>query len=641
MMSPTALACLALLSATGAAAASTGFLLGGDYSEWLAPFAEQGATVGQAATDSAGAIYVLSSNQDLSVPPFFWVTEVTKLSADAKTILWKSNLGFGALQMAVDPGGGVYVIPLSLPGDASIYVAKLSADGTGLAWKTPIGGFLTPAFQALLAVDSQGRAYVAGAHDLADNEGGVVRLNASGTAVDYTAPVTGLPAAIAVDASGAAFVAVSNPNGGFLARLAPDGSAGFYSNTAPAEGTPAIAVDSSGSAALYTGSGFRAGVLQRFDSAGALTFSRTTAGHAAAALALDAAGNAYVAGSSPYLSPVSNSLATCGSALLSVFAPDGSVLQTTYIPGAANPALILMGPHSTIFVIAYAETAFVPTRVGPFPAAGVGSTFLWHLSPNPNAQTFPLTCLGNAASLDSTRPIAPGEIVTLFGNGLGPEIGVQIQASLLSPFPTQAANVEVTFDGTPAPLLWVQDGQINTVAPWSLTPGQSTQVCVSYNGAKTNCLAWPVAQTAPAVFTVDGAYAAAVNQDGTINSADNPAPLSSIVSVWATGLGPIAPPQADGTLVGFPLPGNLVLPVGVEAPTPFFEPCHPGVQTCPPPFIDFEVTYAGPAPYMIAGASQINFRVVNYALPSYQSGSISLTLPSTQSPGFQIYVAGQ
>ena len=49
----------------------------------------------------------------------------------------------------------------------------------------------------------------------------------------------------------------------------------------------------------------------------------------------------------------------------------------------------------------------------------------------------------------------------------------------------------------------MQDGQINLVAPWSLTPGQNTQVCVSYNNVNTNCLTWPVVQTTPAVFMVD------------------------------------------------------------------------------------------------------------------------------------------
>ena len=147
-------------------------------------------------------------------------------------------------------------------------------------------------------------------------------------------------------------------------------------------------------------------------------------------------------------------------------------------------------------------------------------------------------------------------MVSLFGNGLGPQQGIQTQATVQSPFPTQAGNVEVTFDGKPAPLIWVQDAQINAVAPWSLTPGQTTQVCVSYQNVKTNCLTVPVAQTSPGVFTIDGVHAAALNQDGTINSADHPAPVGSIISVLATGLGPIDPAQGDGTLVGFPLPTN-------------------------------------------------------------------------------------
>jgi hypothetical protein len=118
------------------------------------------------------------------------------------------------------------------------------------------------------------------------------------------------------------------------------------------------------------------------------------------------------------------------------------------------------------------------------------------------------------------------------------------------------------------------------------------------------------------VFTVDGVHALAVNQDGTVNSADNPAPVGSIVSVWATGLGPIAPAQADGTLVGLPLPNN-VLPVVVEALTPVFEPCNPGMGPLPcpiaPSYTGFDVAYAGPAPNSVAGVSQINFTVVVYA----------------------------
>jgi len=628
-----ALLCLALLSATGAMAASSGFLLGVDYSEWLTP------DVTQIATDGFGGLYVLS--QCATVAPFS--SCVTKLSADGKTILWQNNLGFlvdsasNLPGMAVDPKGGVYVIPEWQVGDTSYYVAKLNSGGTGLAWKTPVAMLPTA-----LAADSQGRAYVAGFISLNTWEGGIVRLNAIGSAVDYTAQIEGVPFAIAVDGTGAAFAAglTVGVAGGFLVRLAPDGSAGFQSATSIGTSQVAVAVDPNGAAAVYGG-----GALQRFDSTGAMTFSKTTL--AGGALALDSIGNAYVTGSiASYLYPVRNSLVQCGSALLSVYAPDGSLMQATYIPGAAGGApFIATGPNSTVFLAALADGTIAPTQTGPFPAGQIGTSFLWHLSPSANMQTLPLACVGNAASY-GTGPIAPGEIVTLMGNGLGPQQGVAPQATLESPYPIEAAGVEVTFDGTPAPLLWVQDSQINAVAPWSLTPGQNTQVCVFYNNVNANCLTWPVALTAPAVFTVDGVHAAAVNQDGTINSADNPAPVGSIVAVWATGLGPIAPAQADGTLVGLPLPSNVVLPVQVQSPIPAFEPCHPGVGVLPcptgPTYTNFYVTYAGPAPYKAAGVSQINFQVVGYAPSWAPDNPIILSLPnSAQSPGFQIYVAGQ
>jgi uncharacterized protein (TIGR03437 family) len=363
--------------------------------------------------------------------------------------------------------------------------------------------------------------------------------------------------------------------------------------------------------------------------------------------ALDAAGNAYVTGVSdiynsevPYLVPVHNSLSTCGTDWLSVIGPDGSVLQTTYAPPGGEAVVeapfVAIGPNSSVFMAHSAANGFSPTQAGPF--SGNTSFYLWSLSPNANAQTFPLACLGNSATY-VTEPIAPGGFVTLYGSGLGPQQGVQAQATLQSPFPTQAAGVEVTFDGTPAPLLWVQDGQVNVVAPWSLTVGQSSQVCVTYNTVKTNCLSWPVAATAPAVFTTaDGLHAAALNQDGSVNSANNPAPLGSIVTVFATGLGLVAPPQADGTLVGFPLPTNvLAVSVGFTVANPPF-----GATILNP----LEVTYAGPAPYLVAGASQINFKLGPPAnqndLYTYNGQpNINVFLPSALSQAFAVYVAKQ
>jgi uncharacterized protein (TIGR03437 family) len=284
--------------------------------------------------------------------------------------------------------------------------------------------------------------------------------------------------------------------------------------------------------------------------------------------------------------------------------------------------LIAVGPNSTIYVSGSAAADFLPTQTGPF-AASAGQ-YLWRLSPNASPNAIRLACLGNAATY-LTSSIAPGDFVTLFGSGLGPQQGVQTQASPAAPFPTQAAGVQVTFDGLPAPLLWVQDSQINVLAPWSLTPGATTQVCASYNTGPTNCLTWPVAQTDPAVFTRDGTHASAFNQDGTLNSASNPAATGEVVTVFATGLGPISPAQPDGSIVTNASAAN-VLPAGVSYVILAGGPPIPTAYPC-------EVTYAGPAPQLAAGATQINFRVP----PLTGEPTLVLTLPASVSPQFRIY----
>jgi uncharacterized protein (TIGR03437 family) len=647
---------LTLLVAANAAAASAN-LLGVDYSEWFAAGT-------QMATDTSGALYLLTACP-ISGPA---TSCVTKLSADGTTMLWQDALGFQTTTMAVSPAGDVFVLPAIQPLDTSLYVAKLGAAGSGIAWKAA-AGFLPPASLAeVLAADAQGRTYVSApasdinGYDLASL---VVRLNAAGSAVDWTTAVTGWPSSIAADGSGgvvvAGYLAAPGTPISFVTRVAPDGSAGYYAQLSE-ESSPTLALDASGNAVIFAQSS-GSGLLQRLNSGGGVSVSTSVVGNGG--LALDAAGNAYVLGTIGQLYPVSNSIATClpsassnaetgtgpvvqGTApILTVVAPDGSISQSTYLPGAAvnnNPTpLLATGPNSTVFVATTAAAGFVPTQQGPFQQAA-GGTFLMRLSPHSAAQTVALACAGNAATY-FTVPVAPGETVALIGNGLGPAQGIQTQVTPQSPFPTQVSGVQVTFDGMPAPLMWVQDSQINAVVPWSLTPGSNTKICVSSSGAAANCLTWPVAQTVPGVFTVDGVYAAALNQNGTINSATNPATPGSVVAVWATGLGPVNPPQANGAEVVTPLPAN-VLQTGVEAW--WLARLGPFVSLAS---AQLPVTYAGPAPYLVSGTSQVNFQIppANSAVPD--DATFYLTLPSAastvlsdttvRSQNFSIYVSGQ
>jgi len=130
----------------------------------------------------------------------------------------------------------------------------------------------------------------------------------------------------------------------------------------------------------------------------------------------------------------------------------------------------------------------------------------------------------------------------------------------------------------------------------------------------------------------DSSYAAALNQDGTPNSAANLAQPNSIVSVFATGLGPISPAQPDGSLIGLPLPVN-VLPIELKSCTvePFTGMCS--FQPLPSP----TTTYAGPAQSQIAGVSQISFHASN--LGSYLYVTVGSAAATSNS--FQIHVAGQ
>ena len=96
-----------------------------------------------------------------------------------------------------------------------------------------------------------------------------------------------------------------------------------------------------------------------------------------------------------------------------------------------------------------------------------------------------------------------------------------------------------------------------------------------------------VDEVIPGVFLEPNGTAAAINQDA-VNSASNPAPSGSIVSVWATGVGYVAGRGGMATVAQ---------------------------QTCSCVIYDdvrgtnFSPPYAGAAPGMVNGVTQINFTV--------------------------------
>jgi len=200
-----------------------------------------------------------------------------------------------------------------------------------------------------------------------------------------------------------------------------------------------------------------------------------------------------------------------------------------------------------------------------------------------------------AGSGDSSAPVAPGEIVLLFGQGLGPA-SLTVASPTKGLYPTQLSGTSVSFNGTAAPLIYASAGLVAAIVPYELNYQTSAQVAVTYRGNTSLVSTVPVAQTAPGLFTADSSgsgEAAAFNQDFTLNSIANPAPVGSIVILYGTGEGQTSPGGTDGKVNSAsglpPAPiQNVTATVG-------------GV----PAVID----YVGGVPTSVAGLFQINIEI--------------------------------
>jgi trimeric autotransporter adhesin len=203
----------------------------------------------------------------------------------------------------------------------------------------------------------------------------------------------------------------------------------------------------------------------------------------------------------------------------------------------------------------------------------------------------------NSAASNSFAGIAPGEIVTLSGTGLGPSKLVSAQPGDNGFYATQLAGTTVQFNGVAAPLIYTSATQVSAVAPYGVS-GADTQVTVTYNGQTSVPATVEVLPLATGVFTLDGSgvgQAAVINQDGSLNNASHPAPIGSVISFYVTGGGQTSPGGVDGQVATLPLP-RQVIPLTVAI----------GGSLVNDPYY---LQYAGTAPGEIAGLTQINFLI--------------------------------
>ena len=214
----------------------------------------------------------------------------------------------------------------------------------------------------------------------------------------------------------------------------------------------------------------------------------------------------------------------------------------------------------------------------------------------PPLAAFPPSGVVNAASYVGGG-VAPGELVTIFGDHVGsspPAGGVIGPDNRLA---TMVADIRVLFDGVPAPIVATSSTQTSCVVPFNVQGKSSVAVQVEIKGFKSAPVTVPVLAALPGIFSANASgqgQGAILNQDGSLNTPENPAAPGSVITLYVTGAGIMQPPQLDGAITSGPNPpapvASLVARIG-------------GVEAY--------IEYYGAAPGLVAGAIQINIRVPN------------------------------
>lgn len=547
-----------------------------------------------------------------------------KVAADGSKFLYSTYLPeslVASSAIALDAAGNAYIAGKTSTGHA--FVLKLGPDGSTIKYNVTLGGSGADAATAII-VDTAGNAFVAGQttspnfpvtagafqQQLKGTQNNfLVRLDPSGnvlTSTYFGGSGSDRPSSIALDGAGNIDLVGSTSSldfpttqgvmqssaivppwnsfapAGFVAQFAPDGISLKWA-----------------SYVMSSDFGFRPTAAIGFDAG-------------VSALAVGPAGDIYIGGLTGPGFPVTPSAPVIcfqGSihytnGFLAHLNSNGALMDATYLGNSVFGDVNFAGgllplPGGSVLAAWQASGANVISNVSKVQFGSGGWTAPACLSTN----------VLNAATLDGSSGISPGELITLTGFGIGPEIGVVYQPDAQGNVPTQLAGVQVLFDGAPVPILYAQSRQINALAPVGLgATGTPHNVTVTYNAQQFGpAIAYAVFGI-PGIFRLQvgqSAQAAAINQDGTLNGPTNPAARGSVVAVWGTGYGQTSPPCPVG---GLNVPGAVPLSPGTSALIYYVDPNSSGVQLAP-------VKYAGSAPTLVCGIVQINFQVPGNIAP--------------------------
>jgi peptidyl-prolyl cis-trans isomerase A (cyclophilin A) len=208
----------------------------------------------------------------------------------------------------------------------------------------------------------------------------------------------------------------------------------------------------------------------------------------------------------------------------------------------------------------------------------------------------------NAATFNAnlSSGISPGEILTLFGRGMGPDQLTTLTVNSAGKVDTTLAGTQVLFNGVPGPMIFTSSGQVAVVAPYSIAGLGTVSVTVSYNGTQTTPIQFNVVPANPGLFTLNNSGkgdAAIVRLDGSVVGTASPASVGDTVELYGEGYGVVSPGLPDGAVVTGPL--NVPATLLIDSK-------------------QVDTLYAGGAGGDVNGVLQVNFKVPQLTPGSHQ-----------------------
>jgi uncharacterized protein (TIGR03437 family) len=605
-----------------------------------------------AATDAAGNLIVVGTAESTGFPLvaalFPSVTGssafIVKIDSQLQGIVFSTLLfgGSNAMAVTLDATGNIYAAGYAIgpsnnfpvtPGAyhtqaPGAFIMEISPNGDNLLFSTQFGGS---------QVNCVGGSSCVGV--TASTEATAIAIDSSG-AIVFGGNTTALDLPVTPGALGPACTCSYNTGSGFIAKLSPGGGQLVWStflngsvavvdeslqidaltldaagNLLVGGGAPAFQTTAGApEPALPNGTQF-AGFLAKLNaSATQLIWSTYMGGNPGGegvfarvdAIAVNSNGQiAFTGYSDPDLLPPFPGVTNFGDTYAGRLSADGSTLQALYVgPDNATGQGLVLTPSGNMATAGQAGSLWIET-------SGTGPS---------------LFATGSAASGPVSGLVAPYELISLYGAALGPPTRLTGQV-VNGAFTSSLGGYTVMFDGIAAPLLYLGATQINAIVPSEVSGQDFTHLQIMTPAGTVDGPTFALRQAQPYIFQNSAGFSAALNQDGTVNSLQNPAKPGSIVTIFATGGEPVD--WSDGEIVPPELARGFHAPVSVLAPDG---------SSSVGGLTSLEVEYAGDAPGLVAGVMQVNFRLpasVN-PLPTF---SFQLEVGSTPGGSGTIAVA--